>query len=376
MKNLVLILFCFLSTYTMAQRPLPTPNDLLISTELLPGNQVAFRIYAPEAKKVTLGSGDIPDAVQRDLKKDSRGVWECIWSDAKPGAYAYHFVVDGVRVYDPKAPSAKETTAVLMVTEGDDVFSMKDDVPHGAISQRYYYSETLKQTRRLHVWTPAGFEKSKEKLPVLYLIHGGAGFDNSWSNVGCAGNILDNLLMEGKIKPMMVVMPNGTVDVKTPNILDRVPIFKDDLMTGLIPYIESNYNVYTDAAHRAIMGLSFGGLETLEVAMYHYDDFDYICPLSSGWWISDVWKKERGWTDKKEEKAARLKKIGADFNKTVKLLYFTQGGPEDLAYENGEETMKLFDAAGIKYEYSESPGGHEWIVWRKNLKDLAPLLFK
>ena len=147
-------------------------------------------------------------------------------------------------------------------------------------------------------------------------------------------------------------------------------------MTGIIPFIESHYNVYSDGAHRAIMGLSFGGLETLEAVCYHYDEFAYIGVLSSGWWISDTWKEKRGTTDNKEMRAARLKEISADFNKSVKILYFTQGGPEDLAYENGQETMKLFEEAGIEFKYSERPGGHTWMVWRKDLRDLAPLLFK
>lgn len=357
----------------MAQRQL-TANDTLISPEVLSGNRVAFRIYAPEAKSVNLSSDDKWDKIE--FTKDSSGVWEGIWSDVEPGPYRYRFVVDGVSVYDPKAPTAVENPALFMMSSGEEFFAMKEDVPHGALSQRYYYSKTLEQTRRLHVWTPAGFEHSKEKLPVFYLIHGGGDTDISWSRIGCAGNILDNLLAEGKIEPMIVVMPNGKIESGSDTYLGRVPIFKEDLMTGIIPFIESNYNVYTDASHRAIMGLSFGGLETLETAMYHYEDFAYICTLSSGWWISDEWTKRGIDMDNREVRAEHLKEIATGFNKSVKLMHFTQGGSEDLAYENGMETLKLFDAAGIKYTYSERPGGHTWKVWRQDLRDLAPLLFK
>ena len=337
MKKVIVSLLCCLSIYAMAQRQ-PTANDSLISTEVLPGNKVAFRIYAPEAESVDLRSDDKWDKIE--FKKDSRGVWEGIWSDVKPGAYRYRFVVDGVNVYDPKAPTALENPALFMMTSGDEFYAMKEDVSHGAISQRYYYSKTLKQMRRLHVWTPAGFEKSKEKLPVFYLIHGGGDTDISWSKIGFAGNILDNLLAKGKIEPMIVVMPNGRIEKGSDTYLGRVPIFTEDLITGIIPFIESNYNVYADGAHRAIMGLSFGGLETLETVTNYVGDFDYIAVLSSGWWISDTWAEKR---------AAHLKEIATDFNNSNKLLYFTQGGPEDLAYENGMETLKLFDAAGIKY---------------------------
>lgn len=372
MKKLIFgILFC-LSTYTIAQQP--QPNQSLISTEVLPGNQVAFRIYAPNAVSVGLRSDDKWDKIE--FKKDSLGVWEGIWTNVKPGAYRYRFVVDGVNVYDPKALAATENPALFMMTSGDDFFAMKENVPHGAISQRYYYSETLQQTRRLHVWTPPGFELSNTKFPVFYLIHGGGDTDISWSRIGCAGNILDNLLEEGKIKPMIVVMPNGRIETGSDTYLGRVPIFKEDLMKGIIPFIESNYNVYTDGANRAIMGLSFGGLETLEAVTSNYNDFGYIGVLSSGWWISDTWAEKRGMKDNKALRAEILKNISTDFNKSVKMLYFTQGGPEDLAYDNGMETLKLFDEAGIKYTYSESPGGHTWMVWRKNLWELAPLLFK
>ncbi len=267
MKKLLAIIFCCLSVCAMAQRHKPTPSESLISTEVLPGNKVAFRIYAPKAGNVEVYNREIK--VEVEFKKDNDGIWEGIWSDVEPGPYRYYFVVDGINVYDPKATSGIENPALFMMSSGDEFFAMKDDAAHGAISQRFYYSKTLKMMRRLHVWTPAGFEKSKEKLPVFYLLHGGGDTDISWSKIGCAGNILDNLLAEGKIEPMIVVMPNGLIETGSDTYLGRVPIFTEDLMKGIIPFIESNYNVFTDAAHRAIMGLSFGGLQTLETAMYH-----------------------------------------------------------------------------------------------------------
>ncbi|MGK0186767.1 MAG: hypothetical protein ACI9R3_002550 [Verrucomicrobiales bacterium] len=209
------------------KKPSPKPKVSLISTEVLPGSQVAFRIHAPAARKVALRSDDRWDNIE--FKKDRSGVWEGIWTDVQSGAYRYRFVVDGVEVFDPMAPSTRENTAVFMMTSGVEFFAMKENVPHGAIAERHYYSETLKRTRRLHVWTPSGVEKSREPLPVLYLIHGGGDTDTAWPTVGCAGNILDNLLAEGRIKPMIVVMPNGTIETDKP--LERVPVFTEDLMT-------------------------------------------------------------------------------------------------------------------------------------------------
>lgn len=328
MKTLLVIAFCCLNSIAIAQ----SPKQSLKSTEILPDDQVAFRIHAPAAQKVTLHTDITKKRIE--FKMDNDGVWEGIYSNVPPGAYRYRFNVDGVLTFDPQKSSATEANSIFMMTSGDDFFAMKESVPHGAITERHYMSTTLKRMRRLHIWTPAGFEKSNERLPVLYLIHGGGDQDDAWPTIGCAGNILDNLLAAGKIDPMMVVMPNGTIE--TGQLLDRVPIFTNHLMTGIIPFVESNYNVHTDSENRAIMGLSMGGLETLEVALFHYQKFDYIFALSSGWWISDVWAKNKPERkhDSKEKRAARLKDIALDFNRNVKLMYFTQGGPEDIAYEN------------------------------------------
>lgn len=343
-------------------RGTPTPNDTLQSVRVLDKGDISLSIYAPEAKRVSV-MGDIG---MKEATRLANGVWNATLPGVRDGVYRYWFMVDGVRVYDPKGELAPETTALLEVTEGgNDFFAMKD-VPHGAISQRFYHSKSLNTTRRLHVWTPAGYEKMSDKLPVLYLIHGGGDNDNAWPTVGAAGMILDNLMAEGKMKPMVVVMPNGSI--KSETLGGGVPLFTKDLMNDIIPFIEDNYRVLTDKDNRALAGLSMGGLETLETAMDHYKDFGYLWVLSSGWFANDK--------ENYAKKGAHLKKIAADFNKQVRRLYFTQGGPEDIAYNNCKEMLKLFDAAGIKYEYSEMPGGHTWYVWRHDLYNMAQQLFK
>ena len=319
-KNILLIL-CLLSQVlplSAQWKHEPTPNDTLQSVRVLDKGDLLMSIYAPEAKKVSV-MGDI---AMHEATRAENGVWFATVPGVKDGIYRYWFVVDGVRVYDPK--------------------------------------------RRLHVWTPAGYEKMSGKLPVLYLIHGGGDNDNAWPTVGAAGLILDNLMAEGKMQPMVVVMPNGTIH--TESLEGEVPLFAKDLMNDIIPFREANYPVLTDKDHRALAGLSMGGLETLEVGLDHYHHFGYLWVLSSGWFATD--------TDNYAKKAVYLKKIAADFNKTVRQLYFTQGGPEDIAYKNGQAMLKLFDAAGIKYEYSERPGGHTWYVWRHDLYNMAQQLFK
>ena len=345
----------------------PTPNDTLRSTVVLPDNSVVFQIYAPQAKSVAV-AGDLPWDKPARFVKQENGVWKARLNNMVEGIYRYRFIVDGMNVYDPKAPNAGETSALLTVdAKGDEFFAMKN-VPHGAVAQRYYWSEPLKEMRRLHVWTPAGYENSTEKLPVLYLVHGGGDTDNSWPGVGAAGFILDNLMAEGKMKPMVVVMPNGSIHMPDGNMMGEVPVFAEDMITSIIPFIESNYRVYTDQEHRAMAGLSMGGMETLEVTLNHPEMFSYVWVLSSSFapGNKEVYEYERG----------RLKREADRYNKNFKELVFTQGGPSDIAYNNCKETLKLFDEAAIKYEYHEVSGGHSWEAWRQNLYDLAQRLFK
>ncbi len=201
---------------------------------------------------------------------------------------------------------------------------------------------------------------------MLYLIHGGGDNDASWPGVGCAGTILDNLLAEGKMQPMVVVMPNGSIATK--NLMDEVPLFEQDLITSIIPFIEANYRVLTDKAHRAMAGLSMGGMETMETILNDYDKFDYFWVLSAGWFPAQQ--------EQFEGYRQRLSKAAAGIKKNVRQLVFTQGGPEDIAYQNGLATLKLFDAEGITYEFYDAPGGHTWYTWRNNLHQLAQRLFK
>jgi len=366
MKKCSFILVTILLIYAAAafgqwKRPPETPNDTLISTRVLDNGDVIFSIYAPEAKKVDIGGDAVPWGEKIEGIKAENGVWTFTVTGLKAGTYRYHFVVDGVKVFDPKASNASETSALLDFTpDGEkEFFVLREGIPHGAVAQVYYYSSTTKGMRRMHVWTPPAYNAKNDKLPVFYLIHGGGDSDMAWPTVGRAGFIMDNLLAEGKCKRMIVVMPDGGIASN---------MFVEDLVNNIIPFIESGYNVYTDANNRAIAGLSMGGLETLDAFMAHPDMFSYINVMSSGWFSDNKKMYEDG--------DARLSEIAETLNKTVKYLLFTQGGPEDIAYKNGMETLKIFDKNKIKYDSGEMPGGHTWYVWRHDLKNFAPRLFK
>ncbi|MCF0165069.1 MAG: endo-1,4-beta-xylanase Z [Bacteroidales bacterium] len=363
--RLITLLVCLLTISSInasAQFGRPrTPGDTLTPVRILENGDAVFSIYAPKARKVSLTGDIMPWGTQiKSFEKD--GVWSFIVPKPEPGVYRYSYVVDGVKVIDPRSSLSLETTSIATIAPKGDEFFAKKNVPHGSVAQRFYYSSKFNTTRRMHIWTPAGYEKGKMKLPVLYLIHGGGDNDMSWSTAGAAGDILDNLMAEGKMKPCIVVMPNGSVPTMD---------FVDDLVDCIIPYIEDNYNVKTGSANRALAGLSMGGLETMETMLLHYDKFSYFWVMSAGWFENDP--------KTMEVKAARLKEIAADFNKKVKLCVFSQGGKSDIAYYNCLYTLKEgFDANGVKYEkYLNLEGdfGHSWTTWRRDLNALMPRLF-
>ena len=354
---LMALLGCTLSASAQGWMRQPTPNDTLQSTRVLPDGRVLFQIYAPQASSVSI-SGDLPWGKPIVFEKADNGVWKGICEGLDDGVFRYNFTVDGVRVQDPKAPLSAEQSSLLTKGEG-----YIKDVPHGAMAQRFYWSKNLKEMRRLHVWTPAGYEKSADKLPVLYLIHGGGDNDASWPGVGAAGWILDNLLAEGKMVPMIVVMPNGTIPVQ-----NEVPPFAEDMYGSIIPFIEANYNVMADRDHRAVAGLSMGGMETLEVAFSHPDDFAYVWVLSASF--------APGQEPAAESERLQVKKNIGKLN-SFRRMVFTQGGPTDIAYQNCKNTRAQLDKDGLQYEYMENAqAGHSWTTWRADLQTLAPTLFK
>lgn len=356
-KLILLLLFVIVTLVVNAQwRRNVTPADTLTSIVTNADGSTTFRIYAPKAEKVTLG-GDF-SGLNALFTKDADGIWTAVVPHVATDAYRYHFVVDGVRVIDPRYRLYSEITPVAMITNGEDIFWAQRDVAHGPVSQLSYKSSTTGTTRSMHVWMPAG-KAAKESLPVLYLIHGGGDNDASWTSVGCAGNILDNLYAEGKIAPMIVVMPHGGMDTEK---------FVDELVVDIMPRVAEQYRIKTGSKNTALAGLSMGGLETLNCFMAHPDLFGYINVMSSGWFRSN--------DADRQAKTQKLREIASTLNKTANILRFTMGGKSDIAYENCQQMLNCFDEAGIKYEYSDTPGGHSWHVWHYDLLDFAPRLFK
>ena len=366
-KKILLASAALLAGLTLSAQWQRTPNDTLRSVRVLSDGKVMFSIYAPEAEQVGLAGDIVPWGTRLEPVKQDNGVWTITVPDVRPGLYRYHFVVDGVQVYDPRSETTTQNSALAVVEpDGTEFFSYDRDIPHGSVAVRSYYSTVIGEVRTMRVWTPAGYEKHCPKLPVLYLVHGGGDTDTSWPTVGAAGEILDRLLAEGKMEPMIVVMPNGTIH--TEDLQGEVPIFAEDMTECIIPFVENSYNVYTDKDHRAMAGLSMGGMETLETAFRNIELFSYVYVLSSSFAPG-------------RDPVAEAARLGVPgnvdrINASFRQFVFTQGGPTDIAYQNGIDTRNELERLGVRFEYNEVEGGHSWIAWRQNLYDLAQRIFK
>jgi enterochelin esterase family protein len=264
---------------------------------------VVFRLSAPQAQNVRVTGSDMPALAgggrgatsgapsPGQMTKGDNGIWSVTVGPIDPGAYRYNFNVDGVTVIDPRNSSISESNTnvwSLVYVPGSDVMDTKQ-VPHGAVAAVTYYSSALNKFRRMHVYTPPGYEAGgSQKYPIFYLLHGAGDCDEAWTSVGRAGFIFDNLIAAKTMKPTVVVMPAGHTNT-TPapasagsSTAPQLDDFARDFLTDLMPYAEKNYRVMTDRAHRAIAGLSMGGGQTLNVAFHRLEQFAYIGVFSSG----------------------------------------------------------------------------------------------
>jgi enterochelin esterase family protein len=391
----------------------------VVSPEVLADHRVTFRILAPNAQAVTLNAGDIQASAWasaaanapapanpggggrggRPLTKGESGIWELTTSDpVGPGAYRYVFNVDGVTTMDPRNVSISESNAQnwsMFFVPGAEFMETRD-VPHGAVASVTYRSKTLDKFRRMHVYTPPGYETNSRKYPVFYLLHGAGDCDDSWTSVGRAGFILDNLIAEGKAKPMVVVMPAGHT-TQTPNIGGRGggrgagaasgrPLFDDDFVKDFVneimPYAESHYRIQADRAHRAIAGLSMGGGHTLYIGIPHLDKFAYIGVFSSGLFGIAGGTPGRAGTPPPEgpnpvtawEEQNKANLDNPALKKDLKLFWFSTGKDDGLI-ATSKATVELLKKHGFNATFEESPGAHTWINWRNYLDEFAPKLF-
>jgi enterochelin esterase family protein len=358
----------------------------LISPEVAAGGQVTFRLSAPAAQKVSIRGGDIPNSSTRGvMTKGADGVWS-VTIPLDPGAYRYTYNVDGLSVVDPRNAAVSESLSnvwSLVVVPGSEYFDTKE-VAHGAVAAVTYYSTALKKFRRMHVYTPPGYESGKDKYPVFYLLHGSGDNDDAWTSVGRAGFILDNLIAMKKAKPMVVIMPashtrnttgGGRATPSTdPNVPSPPDEFTQDFLTDVMPYAESHYRIEKDRAHRAIAGLSLGGSQTLNVVVPHLNQFSYVGVFSSG--LLGVFRRGGGGSGAALwESQHKAELNNASWKKGLKLVWFSTGKDDSLITAS-RETVDLLNKYGYNATFHESPGAHTWINWRNYLVEFVPQLFQ
>ena len=402
---------------SIAQPPGIAPGPKVVSPEVSSDGTVTFRILASNAQKVVLMDNDIgvmlsgagpgplagatTPAVPVGTKlpqgglvfaKNADGVWEASFGPVPPGAYRYAFLVDGVRTLDPVNTHISEsnTNVWSMFTVSGSPLMDTREVPHGAIASIYYYSQVLKTTRRMRIYTPPGYEAENKKYPVFYLLHGAMDTDDAWTSVGRAGFIIDNLLADGKIKPMIVVMPAGHQPgqpaIPPPPQAGAPPVvnpFTNEFMTDIMPYVEKNYRTINDREHRAIAGLSMGGFQTLDIAFLHLDKFSKIGVFSSGAVLGRrpaapapgaqsatvPAPPQPSW-----EQVHQANLDDAGLKKGTKLIWVSTGVDDGLM-ANTRSTVEILKKHGFNPVFIESPGAHSWFNWRNYLITFTPQLF-
>jgi len=403
--NLTIRLLPLIVAATMQQAPAPAPapatpaptgrggqasTPQFTSPEVSADKRITFRVYAPDAATVAIRGGDIPAPARANIEftKGANGVWEMTTGPLEPGAYRYVYVVNGVSVIDPRNTAISEsntTTWSVATVPGSDLMDTKA-VPHGALSKVYYDSTALGRTRRMHIYTPPGYESGKGSYPVFYLLHGAGDSDDSWTSVGRANFILDNLIASNKAKPMIVVMPaghtnaggggRGAAPAGGPPPRDE---FLEDFTKDVMPYVEKHYRVIADRSHRAIAGLSMGGSQTLNISVPNLEKFGYIGVYSSGLLGGGRGAAAASGTPPPPFGSAFEQQNGAALDnpaakKGLKLFWFATGVDDGLM-PTTKNTVELFKKHGFSPVMKESPGGHTWLNWRSYLIEFAPQLF-
>jgi len=318
--------------------------------------------------------------------KAENGVWETKVGPVAPGTYRYRFMVNGVAVNDPRNAAVSESNTnnwSVVQVPGAEFMEVKQ-VPHGAVAAVHYYSTALSRFRRMHVYTPPGYELGKGKYPVFYLLHGASDSDDSWTSAGRANFILDNLIAAKKAKPMIVVMPAGhtRAGFGPGGMNATMDEFSEDFVKDVMPYIEKNYRVIPKREQRAIAGLSMGGGQTLGIAFSHLDKFAYVGVYSSGVFGSGprtpgaAAAPTPGASPNPEWEKQRLATLDdAKLKSGLKVFWFATGS-EDFLLNTTKSTVEMFKKHGFAPVYKETGGGHTWLNWRDYLNEFAPMLFQ
>ena len=394
MKRLTALTVALLVGVTMFAQQALWGTAPVVSPEIHDNNTVTFRFKAPKAVRVQLTGDFLP--VQKnakfeapgivDLKEGQEGVWEYTTPEPlKPELYSYSFIVDGLRMNDPAnvylIRDVSTLTNVFIIGGDRADFYKVNPVPHGTVSRIWYDSPALGLERRMTVYTPAGYETSGKRYPVLYLLHGMGGDEEAWISLGRTAQILDNLIAQGKAKPMIVVMPNGNASQEaapgessrgmvppTMQLPKTMEGSYEQAFPEIVKFIDKNYRTIKSKSCRAIAGLSMGGFHSLHISKQYPDMFNYI-----GLFSAAIMPNKKEVSSPIYENMEGKLKVQFDKNPA---LYWIAIGKTDFLYKANEEYRKLLDEKGYKYTYYESDEGHIWKNWRIYLTEFVPMLFR
>ncbi len=359
---------------------------------------VSFSLKAPDAKEVEVAGGDGLGKGPFPMKRAADGIWTVTIPPPVPGFHYYWFLLDGVQVNDPGSETyfgyGKETSGIEIPESGVSYYDVKD-VPHGEVREKWYQSKTTGAWRRCLVYTPPGYDKNtQERYPVLILQHGSGENETGWTRQGRVNFILDNLLAEGKAKPMIVVMDRGYAlkagaaptafgaTTSEKSIGQAFSAFEDVVVDDLIPMIDASYRTIPDRDHRAMAGLSMGGMQTLFVALHHLDLFSYIGSFSGPIFPNLRSGSEPLQAAAKEPFAPATAYEGVfanpgAFNRKVKLLWLGAGTAEVQFHDSIKHAAEALKNSGVRVDFFESQGtAHEWQTWRRDANNFLPQLFQ
>jgi enterochelin esterase-like enzyme len=358
-----------------------TPVTALVSPEVHPDRTVTFRFRAPQATQVQLVGEVLQGKGPLAMTKDEAGLWTVTIGPVPPEIWIYNFRVHGVDVTDPSNPAVKPVppgfamSSFVEVPGDSPSFYDSRPVPHGEVRMVDYESKAFGVTRTVWIYTPPNYDKSTTKYPVLYLLHGNGEAFNGWVMNGRAHIILDNLIADKKAQPMIVVMPQGHA-LQAPNIGPLVRItgettmfsarFPKELLEEVVPLVERNYRVLANPDNRAIAGLSMGGGQALSIGMTHPELFHYVLGFSAaiGGQFLNI-----------DETVQSVLANPAAANAKFHLLWISVGR-QDFLFGPDKQLAKALTDGGVKNTYRETEGAHVWSVWRNNLNEAAPLLFR
>lgn len=324
-------------------------------------NTITFRYYSRTAQKVSV-SGEMLSAPQQ-MTKDTSGIWSVTVGPVKPDIYPYSFWVDSVLTADPNNTyifaNERFKRSIVEVQGNTPLIHSLQNVPHGKINYLLYESKTLGTTRPLIVYTPPGFNaNAATKYPVLYLIHGGSDTEETWFKVGRVNFIADNLIAQKKAVPMIIVMPYGNVRPAP------MPDFTKDVISDIIPFIESNYPILKNSNGRAVAGFSVGGGQTLNIGLTNSDKFSYVCSYAPFTATEEFQKNFTNWSPDANKINSQLK------------LFTISVGTEDFLYESVKKSIAMFEDKKIKVKSYIVPGGHTWMNCKQYLATTLQEIFK